>query len=166
MEIYRGKRLSIEIKDVHLPDGRSRERVIVHPGDAVAILPKGDNDILYLLRQYRYAIDAYIYEAPAGTMIEGELPEETARRELIEETGFSARHFRKRGIVYSTPGFTDERLHLFEAEGLFPSSEYRKDDDEIIELVPMSIPEFRSMCIDGRISDAKTICLAYRCLQG
>ena len=90
MELYRGKRLSVEKKMFRLPDGREREKIVVHPGDAVAILPFTDDGGCYLIRQYRFAIDSFIYEVPAGTMEEDEDPEETARRELIEETGFSA----------------------------------------------------------------------------
>lgn len=165
MEIYRGKRLTIEQRPVPLPDGQVRERIIVHPGNAVAILPRRDPDTIYLIRQYRYALDDYILEAPAGTMAPGESPAGTARRELIEETGFDARQFHERGMIFTTPGFTDERLYLFEADGLFPSSEFGKDDDELIELYPVKVEEFMSMCRDGRISDAKTICLACRCLR-
>ena len=163
-DLYHGKRLSVEMRAVPLPDGRIKDRVIVHPGNAVAILPRGENDCLYLLRQYRYAIDAYIYEAPAGTMAPGESPHETAARELIEETGFAAGRLIDRGMIFTTPGFSDEQLFLFEAQELFPSSEYEKDEDEIIELIKVNAHEFRSMCLDGRISDAKTLCLAYRCL--
>jgi ADP-ribose pyrophosphatase len=165
MEIYRGKRLTIERRPIALPDGQVRERVVVHPGHAVAILPRRDPDTIYLIRQYRYALEDYILEVPAGTMAAGESPAGTARRELIEETGFDARHYHERGMIFTTPGFTDERLYLFEADDLFASSEFGKDDDELIELFPVNVEEFRSMCRDGRITDAKTICLAYRCLR-
>ena len=77
MEIYRGKRLSIEKKEVTLPNGKTKERVVVHPGGAVAILPL-DGEDCYLIQQYRFAIDGYIFEAPAGTIDEGEEPHETA----------------------------------------------------------------------------------------
>lgn len=86
VEIYRGKRLSIETREFTLPNGTKKERIVVRPGGAVAILPV-EGDDCYLLRQYRFAVDDYIYEAPAGTLDEGEEPHETAYRELIEETG-------------------------------------------------------------------------------
>ncbi|KUG19088.1 MAG: NUDIX hydrolase [Methanomicrobiaceae archaeon] len=163
MEIYRGRRLSVEKTSISLPDGTTRERVVVHPGNAVAILPR-EGESCYLIRQFRPVIGAYIYEAPAGTMDEGETPEETAYRELIEETGMKALSFRPAGFIYTTPGFTDEKIYLFEARDLLPCTDYEKDDDEVIEVVKVGIGEIRSMIRDGRIVDAKTICLACRCL--
>jgi len=164
MEIYRGKRLSIEKREVTLPGGKVVERVMVHPGDAVAILPVIGDASCYLLRQFRFAVGEYIYEVPAGTLNPGESPLDTARRELIEETGFRADMFIPRGFIFTTPGFTDERIHLFEAHTLTPSCEYEKDEDEVIEVVKVTFAELDAMIADGRISDAKTICLAYRCL--
>jgi ADP-ribose pyrophosphatase len=164
MEIYRGRRLTIEKKGVTLPNGTTKERVVVHPGGAVAILPVEGEDC-YLLRQYRFAIDDYIYEAPAGTIDEGEEPHETAYRELIEETGMKAERFVPKGWIYPSPGYTDERIWLYLAEGLSPCSDYSMDDDEVIEVVRVPVTELKAMIADGRIVDAKTICLACRCLQ-
>lgn len=163
MEIYRSKRLSIETREFTLPNGTKKERVIVHPGGAVAILPIEGNDC-YLLRQYRFAVDDYIYEAPAGTIDEGEEPHETAYRELIEETGMKAETFVPRGWIYPSPGYTDERIWLYLAEDLSPCSDYQMDDDEVIEVVRVPVGDVRAMIADGRIVDAKTICLVCRCL--
>ena len=159
MEIYRGKRLSIETREFTLPNGTKKERVIVRPGGAVAILPVEGGDC-YLLRQYRFAVDDYIYEAPAGTIDEGEEPHETAYRELIEETGMKAETFVPKGWIYPSPGYTDERIWLYLAEGLSPCS----DDDEVIEVVRVPVGDVKAMIEDGRIVDAKTICLVCRCL--
>jgi ADP-ribose pyrophosphatase len=164
MELYRGKRLSVEKKMVRLASGREVERVVVHPGDAVAVLPIRGDGCCYLIRQYRYAIDDVILEVPAGTMDAGERPEETAHRELIEETGLQAETFIDRGFILTTPGFTDERIFLFEAHGLSPSCLYQKDEDEDIELLKVPLTDLPIMIRDGRISDAKTIALVYRCL--
>lgn len=164
MYIYEGKRLSVEKRRVTLPTGGFVERIVVHPGDAVAILPIRGDSAVYLIRQYRYAIDQYIYEAPAGTLNPGEDPLDTARRELIEETGFQAGTFIPRGFIYTTPGFTDEKIHLFEAHSLTPSCEYEKDEDEIIEVQKVEQKELFGMIESGKICDAKTICLVYRCL--
>lgn len=165
MELYRGKRLTVETKTVSLPGGKEVERVVVHPGDAVAVLPIRADSCCYLIRQYRFAIDEFIYEAPAGTLNPGERPVETARRELIEETGLQAGTFISRGFIFTTPGFTDERIFLFEAFGLSPSCEYGKDEDEVIEVVKVPLTDLREMVLDGRISDAKTIALIFRCLR-
>jgi ADP-ribose pyrophosphatase len=163
MEIYRGKRLSIETREFTLPNGTKKERVIVRPGGAVAILPL-EGDDCYLLRQYRFAVDDYIYEAPAGTIDEGEEPHETAYRELIEETGMKAETFVPKGWIYPSPGYTDERIWLYVAEGLSPCSDYSMDDDEVIEVVRIPVGDVKAMIADGRIVDAKTICLVCRCL--
>jgi ADP-ribose diphosphatase len=163
MEIFRGRRLWIEKSTIRLPTGIKKEKVIVHPSNAVAILPL-NGDRCKLLRQYRYAIDQYIFEAPAGTIEPGEEPLETARRELIEETGFTAHTFVSKGFIYTTPGYTDEKIFLFEARDLSPSHEYGKDDDEVIEVVDFAIHELIGMIRNGTIVDAKTICLIQCCL--
>lgn len=163
MEIFRGRRLWIEKRTIRLPHGAEREKIIVHPSNAVAILPiQGDR--CKLLKQYRYAIDQYIFEAPAGTMEPGEEPQNTAGRELIEETGFTAKTIIPKGFIYTTPGYTDEKIFLFEARGLSPSDEYGKDEDEIIEVKDIPLSDLNDMIVDGTIVDAKTICLIHRCL--
>ncbi|MCX6682449.1 MAG: NUDIX hydrolase [Methanoregula sp.] len=163
MEIFRSRRLWVEKKHVLLPNGVNKESVIIHPGHAVAILPI-DGDRCKLLRQYRYALGQYILEAPAGTMEPDEDPAATAHRELIEETGFAARSIEPKGFIYTTPGFTDEKIFLFEARGLFPSHEFKKDEDEVIEVVDVVTGDLNAMICDGTICDAKTICLIHRCL--
>jgi ADP-ribose pyrophosphatase len=165
MEIYHGKRLTVERNSFSLPNGKEVERLVVHPGDAVAVLPVRKDGRYYLIRQYRFAIGEYIYEVPAGTVDPEEAPLDTARRELIEETGMSAEHFVPRGFIYTTPGFSDERIYLYEANGLSPSSSFLADEDEVIEVVSFSGTELEEMIADGRISDAKTICLVHRSIQ-
>jgi len=163
MEIFRGRRLWIEKRTIRLPNGIEREKVIVHPSNAVAILPL-NGDRCKLLRQYRYAIDQYIFEAPAGTMEPGEEPLVTARRELIEETGFTAQTIVPKGFIYTTPGYTDEKIFLFEARDLTPSKEYGKDEDEVIEVVDIATGDLIDMIQNGTIVDAKTICLIHNCM--
>jgi ADP-ribose pyrophosphatase len=162
MEIFRGRRIWIENRLIRLPNGNEKERVIVHPSNAVAILPL-DGDHCKLLKQYRYAIDQYIFEVPAGTMEDGEEPLQTAHRELIEETGFVAKKILKKGFIYTTPGYTDEKIFLFEARDLSLSQEYGKDEDEIIEVVDVAISDLPEMIRNGTIIDAKTICLIHHC---
>jgi ADP-ribose pyrophosphatase len=163
MEIFRGRRLWIEQRDVMLPNGLERQKVIVHPSNAVAVLPF-EEERCKLIRQYRYAIDDYILEAPAGALEPGEDPREAAARELIEETGFTAQVIEPRGFIITTPGYTDEKIFLYEARDLSPSREYEKDEDEIIEVVDVPLRDLRQMIRDGTIVDAKTICLIHRCL--
>ena len=165
MEIFSGRRLWIESRMIRLPNGVERDKVIVHPGNAVAILPV-EGDRCKLIKQYRYAIDRHIFEAPAGTMEPGEEPLRTAHRELVEETGFSAQKIMEKGFIYTTPGYSDEKIFLFEARDLSLSQEYRKDDDEIIEVVDVATRDMPAMIREGTIVDAKTICLIHRCFGG
>ena len=162
-EIYRGKRIRVVRELFRLPSGGEKERVVIHPGDAVAMLPLEGGSCI-LLRQFRFAIGGYLCEAPAGTIDQGETPLQTARRELIEETGLAGETFIPRGFIYTTPGFTTEKIHLFEVRDLAPSTEYNKDEDEEIEVVRVPATEVLTMARDGRIQDAKTIALVCRCL--
>lgn len=163
MEIFRGRRLWIEQRSISLPNGLERQKVIVHPSNAVAILPV-EGYHCKLIRQYRYAIDDYILEAPAGALEADEDPLEAAGRELIEETGFAAQTIESRGFIITTPGYTDERIFLYEARDLSPSQKYEKDEDEVIEVLDIPVKDLNRMIRDGTIVDAKTICLIHRCL--
>ncbi len=163
-DLYRGKRLWVDRKEYDLPSGSRVERVAVHPGNAVVILPFRADGSCYLIRQYRFVIGEYIIEAPAGTLNPGEDPVAAAHRELIEETGFQAETLIPRGTLYTTPGFSDEVLFLYEAHGLSPSCLYEKDEDEIIELVRVKREDLPEMIRDGRICDAKTISIICRCI--
>jgi ADP-ribose pyrophosphatase len=160
-EIYRGRRLSVEKRVFTLPDGREREKVMIHPGDAVAILPVREGRCC-LVRQHRFAIGETIWEAPAGTIETGETPLETAKRELAEEVGLGADRWEPLGFIFTTPGFSDERLYLFVARDTYPVTGHLPDDDEILQPFWITIPILMTMCRDGRIRDAKTICLAFR----
>lgn len=159
-EIWRGRRLWIEQRSVELPSGR-KDYVVVHPGGAVAVLPV-DGDEVVLIRQYRAAIGEWILEAPAGTLEAGEAPEVCAGRELIEETGLSAAELVPLGAIFTTPGFSDEVIHLYLGRGLAPCTDFDKDEDEQIEVARFPADEVRAMALDGRIRDAKTLCLVQR----
>jgi len=136
--------------------GQQLERhVIVHPG-AVGILPLLDDGRVVLLRQYRVAVDAYLIELPAGTLEPGEEPIVTARRELIEETGYTAGKMEPLITFYSSPGILRERLHLFVATNLTPG-ESALEDGEDIELFIAEWDEIRDLIARGEITDAKTL---------
>jgi ADP-ribose pyrophosphatase len=131
--------------------------MVRHPGASavVPLLDNGPDPQVLLIRQYRYATDGYVYEIPAGRLDPGEAPESCASRELREETGYTAASFSQLTTIYTTPGFTDERIHLFVAEGLTLGSAER-EADEFLELHPVSLSEAVAMTQSGGIVDAKT----------
>ncbi len=142
-------------EEVTLPGGRTATLdMIRHPG-ASAVVPFLSDDEVLLIRQYRYAAGGEIYEVPAGKLDPGESPEACARRELEEETGWRAGACEHLATILTTPGFTDERIHLFAARDLTPA-EQRLDHDEIIELVPTRLDEALAMVWRGELSDSKS----------
>ena len=158
--IYTGRVINLDMDRVRFPDGSSGELEIVrHPG-ASAVLPflgnpAGTDPEMLLIRQYRYAAECYLYEIPAGRLNAGESPETCARRELLEETGCSAEQVLFLTSMYTTPGFTDERIHLFVASGL-SRGETQREADEFIEVVTMPLSRALKMVERGEIQDAKT----------
>lgn len=153
--VQRGAMLEMVTEEVELPGGGSaRLDLIRHPG-ASAVVPFLSRDEVLLIRQYRYAAGGEIYEVPAGKLDPGEAPEACARRELEEETGYRADGLEALADIFTTPGFTDERIYLFAADGLTPGIQ-RLDDDERIELVPMPLSQALEMVWQNLIPDAKS----------
>lgn len=158
--VYTGRVISLDVDTVRYPDGTTGElEMIRHPG-ASAIVPflsdpRGEDPHVLLLRQYRYAASGYLYELPAGRLEPGEAPAACAARELREETGCTAEHFEPMLTLFTTPGFTDERIHLFMATGLIRGIA-ASEPDEFIEVVSRSLSESLRMIEAGEIVDAKT----------
>ena len=154
--VYRGKVLSLELDDVVEPGGvRARREVVRHSG-SVAVLARRDDGMVFLVRQYRYPVDAAIWELPAGRLDADETPEEAAQRELQEEIGYRARDLRKVAFFYTTPGFCDEAMHVFRATSLEPSSA-KGDEDERIEVRAFPLGELEAMIERGEIREGKTL---------
>jgi len=159
---FEGRRITLTVDRVRFPDGSEGElEMIRHPG-ASAVLPvfgslsDADPEIL-LIRQYRYATDGYIWEVPAGVPDEPGEPWETcAHRELEEETAYRAGTMTRMTHIYTTPGFTDEVIHLFVATDLTPG-ESKLDDDEFVEVVRLPFSEAIEMVRRGDIVDCKSI---------
>lgn len=164
--VYSGRIISVDVDEVRFPDGSVGQLEMVRHSGASAVVPLLDSredPRVLLIRQYRYAADGYVYEIPAGRLDPGEAPESCASRELREETGYSAASLRQLTTIYTTPGFTDERIHLFVAEGLTLGVSDR-EADEFLELHPVSLSEAVAMTQSGEIVDAKTsvaLLLAY-----
>lgn len=147
--------LRLVSEDVTLPNGRStRLDIIRHPG-ASAIVPFLSDDEVLLIQQYRHAAGGTIWEVPAGKLDPGEGPEACALRELEEETGYQAGSLVSLGSILTTPGFTDERIHLFEAVDL-EATVQRLEGDEVIELVPMTLSAALNLVWTGQMVDAKS----------
>lgn len=147
--------LEMTTEEVTLPDGRRTTLDLIrHPG-ASAVVPFLSNDEVLLIRQYRYAAGGYIYEVPAGKLDPGEDPLACASRELEEETGWRAGRLEPLGSILTTPGFTDERIHLFAAFEM-TAGQTNLDDDELIELVPMRLEKALDLIWTDALPDAKS----------
>jgi ADP-ribose pyrophosphatase len=161
--VHAGKIIDLSIDTVRFPDGSTGELEMVRHSGAAAVLPvlgdpDGPDPEILLIRQYRYATGGFLLEVPAGRPdARGEDWEVCARRELREETGLSADRMIPLTAIYTTPGFSDERIHLFMATGLH-AGETTLDADEFVEPVTLPLSEALERIRDGEITDAKTIC--------
>ena len=158
--VYRGKIISVEVADVRLPHGaESRMEVVRHPGSCV-IVAMPDPEHVILVRQYRYPLDRFLWELPAGSLKPGEDPQAGAVRECEEEIRLIPAHVENLGKFYPTPGYCDEYMMLFRMTGLRapkpgdPVAE--QDQDENIEVRTFSLDEARAMVRSGEIVDLKT----------
>ncbi len=155
-EIFRGRVVNLNLETVTLPNGATIElEVVRHPGAAAAVPLTDDGNVL-LVRQYRHAAGGYIVEVPAGKIDPGEEPLACAAREVEEEIGRRASSLVPMLSFYTTPGFTDEVIHLFLATGLTPGTQ-SLEHDEVLEVVEMPLEQAIRHIADGTIRDAKTI---------
>ncbi len=155
--IYNGRVFDIERDEVRHASGYETVREVVrHNGGAVVAAVFENNDII-LIRQYRYPVSEAIYELPAGKLDTNEDPSRCAARELKEETGWSAGKLEKLTALLTTPGFCDERLHIYLATELSEGRQKLEEGEESIEVLRLPLREAVSMCTDGRIHDGKTI---------
>lgn len=155
--IYDGKIVRLMSIDVELPNGKTSKReVIRHPGGSavVAFNEKGE---IALVRQYRTAMGRFMLELPAGKLDRGEDPFVAAKRELAEETGMRATNWSKLGEYISSPGFCDEVIHLYVAQGE-SLGERHLDEDEFVDVIWMPFHEAVQSVTTGLISDGKSIC--------
>ena len=150
------------VKRERLPNGYlGTFEMIKHPGASLIVPFLTDNKII-MLRQLRPVIGSYIYELPAGTLGKNEKPFACARREIIEETGYSAKRFTLLGKIYPVPGYSTEQIYIYRAEGL-ARVEHEAEEDEIIETHLFTKAGIRRLFKRGGINDAKTIAALVFC---
>jgi ADP-ribose pyrophosphatase len=153
---HEGRLLKIDLDEVELPGGKvARLESIRHPG-AAAVLPFLANGNVLLIRQYRHAMGGWILEVPAGKLDDGEPPAECAVREVEEEVGHQVGALLELGAIFTTPGFTDEVIWLYEAHDL-TATRLAHEEDEVIEVVEMEFDEAVRRVRDGEIRDGKTV---------
>ena len=158
--IYEGAILNLRRDTVTVPGGTAYREIVEHNG-AVAIVPITKEGKLVMVKQFRYPSGKVLLEIPAGKIDKGETnPEETARRELKEETGYTAEHFHYMGSINPSVAYTEEVIHLYAATGLIPG-EADPDEDEALELVEYDFGEAYKKAASGELVDAKTIAAVF-----
>lgn len=159
--VFTGRIVTLNVDTVEFPDGSTGKlEMLRHPGASAVVPflddPTSDDPRVVFIRQFRHAAEGDMWEIPAGRLDAGEEPEACARRELREETGYSAADCRHLVTVLTTPGFTDERIHLFLATGL-RAGDHAREADEFLEVHELRWSEAMRLVEKGEISDAKTL---------
>jgi ADP-ribose pyrophosphatase len=160
-EIFDGRIVRLSVDSVRLPNGnRCDLEMIRHQGAAAAVPVDADGSVL-LVRQYRHAAGGWLLEVPAGKLDAGEPPRDCAAREIEEETGFRPGRLHPLGWIWTTPGFTDERIWLYLATELEPGTQALQGD-EVLEVVRLPLAEAVDRAARGEIRDAKSVCALLR----
>jgi ADP-ribose pyrophosphatase len=155
-QVYQGHFLDVRRDRVALPDGGSAHREYIrHPG-AVMVVPLLDDGRLLMERQYRYPMGRVMLEFPAGKLDAGEDPLACGRRELLEETGYSAAEWAHAGVLHNAIAYSDEGIHIYFARGLTRGTQ-RLDEGEFLELVTHTVDELDQLAAKGEVTDAKTL---------
>jgi len=153
--VYQGQILNLRVDQAKKGDHLVTREVLEHNG-GVVIACQPEKDSVVLVKQYRYSINRELLELPAGRLEKGEVPLAAAKRELREETGYSASDWHALSKMYSAPGFCDELLHLYKANGV-NLGEKEPDHDEEIEVIVITVKDAWQKVLTGEICDAKTI---------
>lgn len=158
---FTGNIISLRVDQVRLPDGSPASReCVMHPGGAAVLAVTPEQQVV-LVRQHRYVCGQDLLELPAGKLDAGENPAECAMRELAEETPYTAQSVQLLHEFYSTPGFCDEKIHLYWAQGVTADSLLQADEGELLELVLLDARQVRDALAQQRIKDGKTLVALY-----
>ena len=154
--IFKGRIFTVKQKQVILENGKQQTREVVEHNGGASVLPIDADGNIYLIKQFRIAFESETLEIPAGKLEKGEDPFEAAKRELKEETGFTAKHYISLGETWPTVGYCGEKIYIYIATGL-ESGETHPDEDEFVSTYKYSFKEAYEMCMDGTIKDGKTL---------
>ena len=154
--IYEGKILNLRVDTVELPDKKYSKREIVEHAGAAAVVPLTKDGRVVLVKQFRKPVEAELYEIPAGRLETKEQPEACAARELGEETGYTTDALEKLIVYYTSPGFSNEAIHIYAARDLV-EGKADPDEDEYLEVFHFTMEEALTMIREGEIKDSKTI---------
>jgi ADP-ribose pyrophosphatase len=156
--VFKGKVFSVDRDRVKMPNGRTVTVEVVRHSRSVVLVPVPEPGKVILVRQYRYPVNAFLWELPAGSVDEGESPEEAARRECHEELGLLPSTVVRLTALYPTPGYCDEEMVFFRLSGLEQTDEHAAvDEDEDIESKVFELRDARDMIRSGEIQDMKTL---------
>jgi ADP-ribose pyrophosphatase len=156
--VHKGRVFDLKIDEIVYDSGNIGYReTAVHPGGAV-VLPVKDNGDIIFVNQFRFPHDQFVLELPAGKLDFNEDPFVCAKRELTEETGYNSENITKLGAIFTTPGFSDEILHIYLAKNLIEGKHNREEGEFGMEVISLSLKEAEEKIKTGEIVDAKTIC--------
>jgi len=156
--VYDGKVFDVDRDKVRMPNGRAATVDVVRHPKSVVLIPVPEPGHVILIRQYRYAVNAFLWELPAGSVDEGESPEQAARRECHEEIGKVPATIVRMAAMFPTPGYCDEEMVFFRVSSLEePTEAAALDEDEDIEARTFELREARDMIRRGEITDMKTV---------
>jgi ADP-ribose pyrophosphatase len=157
--VYKGRVFSVDVETVRTPKGTSHEMATIRHGPCVVVIPILDDGRVVMIRQFRHSVGRDLWELPAGNVDDGEAVEAAAFRECEEETGLAPARIEKLGALFPAPGYSDEEMYFFRASGLRQPSKdspHKPDEDEAIEVHPMSVANAKAMVDRGDVVDLKT----------